>query len=165
SSSAERRTIATSPPAQNPRPSAWSISTASIPGSSRHSSSAAEIASHIAVVSACSAFGRSSEMWPTAPSRRIRTSLVMVLPCRVRWQPARASAKVAILWSRRPGFRGSLPQQVPPNDQPHDLVGALEDRVHAQVAPEALDRVVHQVAVAAVELERAVGDGAAGVGG
>src|SRR5690606_30652904 len=35
-------------------------------------------------------------MRPTAPSRRIRTSLVMVLPCRVRWLPARAGAEVAV---------------------------------------------------------------------
>src|SRR5690606_35394401 len=85
-----------------PRPWWWSRITASTEGSSRHSSSAAEIASHIAVVSACRALGRSSEMRPTAPSRRIRTSLVMVLPCRARWLPARAGAEVAVHPERWP---------------------------------------------------------------
>ena len=36
--------------------------------------------------------------------------------------------------------------------------------MNAQVAPEALDRIIHQIAVAAVQLQRAVGDARAGVG-
>ena len=49
-----------SPPAQKPRSPAWSISTALTPGSSRQSSSAAVIASHMPAVSASSAAGRFS---------------------------------------------------------------------------------------------------------
>jgi hypothetical protein len=35
----------------------------------------------------------------------------------------------------------------------HDLIGALQDAVHAAVADEPLDLVVAQVAVAAVQLQ------------
>ena len=36
--------------------------------------------------------------------------------------------------------------------------------MHPQIAPEALDRIIHQIAVAAVELQRAVDDRRARVG-
>ena len=39
---------------------------------------------------------------------------------------------------------------------PHELVGARPDRAQAGIAPGALDRVLHHVAVAAVDLQRAV---------
>ncbi len=47
---------------------------------------------------------------------------------------------------------GSLPQQSPGDDDAHDLVGAFEDLVDADVAQMALDREVLEVAVAAVQL-------------
>ena len=50
------------------------------------------------------------------------------------------------------------------DDQPHDFVGALEDLVHAQVAHDTLDFIVCKIAVAAVDLQRLVGDVEAGVG-
>src|SRR4051812_6819506 len=75
-------------------------------------------------------------------------------PCS--WIPDRA---------RDDGSEKSLAKHVPGDDDAHDLVGALQDRMDAKVAPEALDRVIHQIAVAAVELERPVDDGGAGVGG
>src|SRR3546814_5864491 len=46
----------------------------------------------------------------------------------------------------------------------HHLVGAFEDRMDAQVAPETLDRIILQIAVAAEQLERVVDDLAAIVG-
>src|ERR1700730_1891002 len=41
---------------------------------------------------------------------------------------------------------------------PHDLVGSLENSVHAQVADDLLQSVLSQIAVPAVQLQRAVGD-------
>src|SRR3990167_4407690 len=67
-----------SPPAQKPRSPEWSSSTNSTAGSSRQASSAAVIARHMPVLSACSAWGRFSVMRPTLPSMRVRTSSVMV---------------------------------------------------------------------------------------
>ena len=57
-----------------------------------------------------------------------------------------------------------LRQQGAGGDDPHDLVGAFEDLVHAQVADQLLDAEVGEVAVAAEELQRAVGDLEGGVG-
>src|SRR3546814_8075540 len=45
--------------------------------------------------------------------------------------------------------RPSLAQQVPSHDHPHHLIGSFEDRMDAQVAPEALDRIILQIAIAA----------------
>src|SRR6201999_3760438 len=56
-------------------------------------------------------------------------------------------------------------QQTPRDDHAHDLVGAFEDLVHAQVAQIALDGEVLQVAVAAMQLQRVVDDLEADVGG
>src|SRR3546814_1832652 len=61
-------------------------------------------------------------------------------------------------------FRSSLAQQVPSDDHPHHLIGAFEDRMDAQVAPETLDRIVAQIAIAAEQLQRVVDDLAAIVG-
>src|ERR1700731_4899791 len=47
---------------------------------------------------------------------------------------------------------------------PHDLVGSLENSVHPQVADDLLQSVLSQVSVAAVQLQRAVGDVIARVG-
>src|SRR5271169_2697972 len=49
-------------------------------------------------------------------------------------------------------------EQMPGDDHPHDLVGAFEDLVHAQIAQIALDRKVLQIAVAAEQLQRLVAD-------
>ena len=50
------------------------------------------------------------------------------------------------------------------DDDAHDLVGPLEDLVDAEVTEQALDGVIHQIAVAAVELKGAIDDRHAGVG-
>ena len=55
-------------------------------------------------------------------------------------------------------------EQLAADDDAHDLVRALEDLVHAQVAHDLLDAVVVQVAVAAVQLQRLVRDAESGVG-
>src|SRR3984893_5630654 len=47
---------------------------------------------------------------------------------------------------------------------PHDLVGSLENSVHAQVADDLLQSVLSQIAVSAVQLQRLVGDVIARVG-
>ena len=48
---------------------------------------------------------------------------------------------------------------------PHDLVGAFQDLVHAQVAHDLLHAVIGQVAVAAMQLQRRFATVEAGVGG
>src|SRR5690606_14640969 len=53
------------------------------------------------------------------------------------------------------GWRRS-PQQLPPDDLLHDLVGAAEDRLHPRVEVGLRDRVLEHVAVAAVQLHAAV---------
>src|SRR4051812_35530882 len=58
-----------------------------------------------------------------------------------------------------------LPQQVAGDDDAHDLVGAFEDLVHPQIAQIALDREILEIAVAAMQLQRLVGDMKTGIGG
>src|SRR5690606_25636007 len=58
----------------------------------------------------------------------------------------------------------SPPDQMPRDDDAHDLVGTLQDLVDAKVAHQLLDAVVVQVAVAAEELQGVVGDGEARIG-
>src|SRR5882762_8274439 len=58
-----------------------------------------------------------------------------------------------------------LPQQPAGDDDAHDLVGAFEDLVDADVAQVALDGEILEVAVAAVELQRLVADLETGIGG
>src|SRR3546814_15850873 len=53
---------------------------------------------------------------------------------------------------------------VPSHDHPHHLVRPFEDRMDAQVAPETLDRIILQIAVAAEQLQRVVDDLAAVIG-
>src|ERR1700722_6523543 len=67
----------------------------------------------------------------------------------------------------RPGprRRASLPQEVAGDDDAHDLVGAFEDLVDAQITQIALDREIPEIAVAAVQLQRLVGDVEPGIGG
>src|SRR5215213_1839320 len=135
--------------------------TASIAGSERHLSRASLITSHIRVVSAWIAFGRLSRIRPTPPSTPIRTSSVMN-PLPVGEGGSRPRRRKGEVVERESGLphptlsRGeraySLPKHVPAYDHPHDLVRSLEDRMDPEVAPEALDRIVHQIPVAAVEL-------------
>src|SRR6185437_2702714 len=58
------------------------------------------------------------------------------------------------------GAAPSLPaistQQLARDDDAHDLVGAFQDLVHAQIAHQLLDAEVLEVAVAAVDLQRLV---------
>ena len=53
-------------------------------------------------------------------------------------------------------FQKSLTQQLPSDDHAHDFVGTFENAVDAQISEEALDRIILEIAVAAVELQRAV---------
>src|SRR5436190_21926062 len=64
----------------------------------------------------------------------------------------------------QPPLAPSIAQQVPADDQPHDLVGAFEDLMHAQVPQDALNGMVAQVAIAAMELEAAIDHLEAGIG-
>src|SRR3546814_17992928 len=48
--------------------------------------------------------------------------------------------------------------QITADNHPHHLVRAFKDAVDAKVAVDALDRIIHQIAIAAVKLERAIGD-------
>ena len=59
----------------------------------------------------------------------------------------------------------SLAEEVAGDDDAHDLVGAFEDLVHAQIAQIALDREILEIAVAAMQLQRLVDDMKPGIGG
>src|SRR6218665_2640945 len=63
------------------------------------------------------------------------------------------------------GIAAGAIEYAPRNDQAHDFVAAFQYLVHAGVAQQALDRVLADVAVAAVQLQRLVADGKADVGG
>jgi hypothetical protein len=65
----------------------------------------------------------------------------------------------------KPALNPGLAQHLARDDQLLDLRGALVDAEQAHVAVEALDRVVRDVAGAAVDLHRAVGDPADHLGG
>src|SRR3984893_4841164 len=52
----------------------------------------------------------------------------------------------------------------PADDHAHDFVGSLEDSVHPQVADDLLQPVLAEVAVAAVQLQRLIGNVEARVG-
>src|SRR5438067_6502508 len=82
--------------------------------------------------------------------------------------PRRSPAFEAASFSPDPYLIGngrrSLAKQVAGDNDAHDLVGAFEDLVHAQIAQIALDREVLEVAVAAVELQRLVRDMKPGIG-
>src|SRR5207248_11782557 len=56
----------------------------------------------------------------------------------------------------QPPLAPSIAQLVPADDQPHDLVGAFEDLMHPQVPQDALDGMVAQIAIAAMELKTAI---------
>src|SRR3984893_13911850 len=61
-------------------------------------------------------------------------------------------------WRLHPGGLGAA------DHHPHDLVGSLENSVHPQVTDDLLQSVLSEVSVAAVQLQRAVGDVIARVG-
>src|SRR5258705_3133626 len=63
-----------SPPAQKARPGTASMRTVFTLESRAHSRNCSKIEAHISWVSALSALGRFSVIWPRAPSRRRRTS-------------------------------------------------------------------------------------------
>src|ERR1051326_4972493 len=79
---------------------------------------------------------------------------------------AKFSGKVTPLplFGSRGPRRPLLAEEVAGDDDAHDLVGAFEDLMHAQVAQIALDRKVLEVAVAAMQLQRLVGDMKTGIG-
>src|SRR6056297_3891043 len=132
-----------SPPAQNALSPAPSITSIATPSSSAQSSSAASIRVHMSQVRALSALGRLSVMRPARPSTRIRMSSLILGP-----DPLHLSENTQI-----PGVPSARRQHAARHDQPHDLVGALEDLVHAQIAHHLLDPVIGQVPVAAMQLQ------------
>src|SRR5205085_8051108 len=79
---------------------------------------------------------------------------------------ARPTAASVAAWASAKGSKGSvgfgfvmlLAEQVAADDHAHDLVGAFQDRMDPKIPPEALDRVILQIAVTAVKLERAIDD-------
>src|SRR3982074_3443981 len=128
----------TSPPAQKARSPAPRTTTALIAGSFSHPGRTFSISRIMPCVSAFSAFGRLSVIRPS-PSL-ISNSI--------------SASDIDSPLHPRCQVRCISPHQKPPrNDHPHDLVGALEDLVHTQVAEIALDGEVLQVAVAAMQLQ------------
>src|SRR5216684_4595842 len=155
----------TSPPAQKARSPAPRSTTALIAGSFSHPGRTFSISRIMPCVSAFSAFGRLSVIKPSPSftSNSISASDIDS-PLHPRCHPERSEgplrprAKVP-RYARDDRVRCISPHQKPPrNDHPHDLVGALEDLVHTQVAEIALDGEVLQVAVAAMQLQRLVDD-------
>ena len=69
-----------------------------------------------------------------------------------------ADAAHVIAWHRQGWLAPYLPDEVARHDHPHDLVRALQDLVHAQVPDDLLDAVLGEIPVAAMELQRVVGD-------
>src|SRR5665213_70394 len=115
-----------SPPAEKARSPAAVTTTRMTASSSDQAWSCARNACTMPCVTALSAFGRLRVTSPAAPRRSNRTSSVLKFAKR------------------------SIPQHRAGDDDAHDLVGAFEDLVHAHIAQDALDRVVAQIAVAAV---------------
>src|SRR5665213_645737 len=131
----------TSPPAQKARPPSPRTITAWTSGSFPQAINWGSNFRYMASDSVLSAFGRLSAMMPSPPRRSRMISSVM--------------RGLLIPWA----------QQATGDDDAHDLVGAFEYLVHAQIAQIALDRIFLDVAVAAVQLQRLVDDLETGVGG
>src|SRR5271169_2150469 len=121
------------------------MTTAWIFGSVSHSSRRGSSALIMSSVSELSAAGRLSVMSARRPRRSNRTSSV---------------SSIAVI-SRTP----SLAEQPPRDDHAHDLVRSLENLVHAHVAQVAFDRIVLEIAVAAVKLKRIVAHREGNIGG
>ena len=130
-----RRGARRSPPAHRPRSPSPVSSTAAMPGSAANWSRAASI----------------------APDHAVGQGVQRLRPVEAD-APERADALDDHVGHQRP------PSQRAGDDHPHDLVGAFQDLVDAQVADDLLDAVLGEVAVAAVELQRLVGDLEGGVG-
>ena len=47
-------------------------------------------------------------------------------------------------------------QEVSLNDMHHNLIGSFQDLVHSKISKESLDRVVLEVAISTVELQRII---------
>src|ERR1700721_805190 len=62
------------------------------------------------------------------------------------------SALALLRADARPGGFGSA------DDHPHDFVGSLQDAVHPEIAHDLLQTVLAKIAVAAVQVQRLVGD-------
>ena len=131
-----------SPPAQRPRSPAPSSRITATAGSASNASSALSMSRNISSVTALIAFGRFRRRMPAEPSRRAIRSPSATVTCRHR-APSISLAR---------------------HDQPHDFVGPFQDLVHAQIAHDLLDAVFAEVAVAAMQLQRLVGDLEADVG-
>src|SRR4051812_26099117 len=125
-------------------------------GSCSQSCSARVIACTIERSSAWSAFGRFRRRRPTRPSiSEITSEATQRLPGLS--APLRLCANILLGAQRRrdaekegfgalarTGKAASLPGQLAADDHAHHLVGAFEDRVDPEVAPEAFDRVILQ---------------------
>src|SRR5690348_7830225 len=105
----------------------------------RHWVRAAVMASVIAALRALSALGRLSVMRPAAPSRRITASSVI------------SFSLVAV-------------QHVARDDDAHDLIGAFENLMHPEIAHCLFDPEILEIAIAAMDLQRFIGDAKARVG-
>ena len=108
---------------------------------------------------------RSSTSWPTPRARR-STSAATTTPSIDKMAEVMRPSRTlnAALEEFQPAARLSRsasadlhPRDRPGDDQPLDLRGALEDRVDLGVAVPALDRELARVAVAAEDLDRALG--------
>src|SRR5690606_14869134 len=150
SSTIDFQTARTSPPAQNALPPSPRISTAFTAGSVSQAASCGSNAWIISRVSAFSALGRLSDTMPMPPSVAKEMSCCSSLTW-VMFFPDCSRLLIAA-------------QKLAGNDDPHDFVGAFEDLVHAQIAQDAFDRIVPDIAVAAMYLQRFVAGGEAGIG-
>src|SRR4051812_24195614 len=135
---------------------------------------------HIASLSAWIALGRLSRSRPTLPSTNARTSSVIVRSSALSLTSFDTGLRQAQPLLRMSGLKkhahpeeppsstkrrleGSLAQQFARDDDAHDLVRAFEDAVDTQVAEETLHRVILEITVTTVQLERAVDHGTAGI--
>src|SRR5690606_26789843 len=137
----------TSPPAQKALSPSPSSSTPTTSGSVAHRVSCVCSTSTIASVSALSDSGAVSVATPkrlpqaVANSRTwIESAISSSRPCSAR------DVEVRLL------------QQAPRDDDPHDLVGTFENLVDAGIAHVALQRILANVAIAPMELQRLVAD-------
>src|SRR6185369_8845459 len=119
-----------SPPAEKARSPAAIMTTRVIAGSFAHRSSSARSARTMPWVTALSAWGRLSVITPAAPRRSNRISD----------------------WT----MPSLVPQHCTADDQAHDLIRTLKNLMHTYITQHAFDRVIAQVAVAAVQLQAAI---------
>src|ERR1044072_9072859 len=95
---------------------------------------------------------------------RTRQYLTSSWPQNVRWIAG------FLIWGQgltafpQPSLAPSIAQQLPADDQPHDLIGAFQDLVNPQVPQDALDGMIAQIAVAAMQLQAAIDHLEPGIG-